>query len=470
MTRPSLIEQDHRHLWHPFTQMRLWNMETPLIIERAEGVFLIDTEGRRYLDGVSSLWVNVHGHRHPALDAALREQLAKVAHTTLLGLSNVPAIELATKLCQIAPASLKRVFYSDSGSTAVEIALKLAFQYWQLRGQPRRTRFLALDQAYHGDTLGAVSVGGIDLFHQIFHPLLFAVDRIPSPFSYRCRLDPTPHTPNECAQHCLAALDRQLDAHGQQIAALIVEPRVQGAAGMIVHPPGFLRSLAQRCRTHGILLICDEVATGFGRTGALFACQAEDVSPDVMAVAKGLTGGYLALAATLTTDEIYEAFCGDYQRTFFHGHSYTGNPLAAAVALASIDQLEASGLIATVTRSAALLTKLLAQSVSHLDLVGDIRQCGLMVGIELVADRESRTPFPTTERLGARVCYDARRRGVIVRPVGDVIILMPPLVVGESELQLLVDAIAASILFISETRTGRAVSAASSITHEADNQ
>ena len=322
----ALAETDRRVLWHPFTQQQTWTEQAPLVIERADGTTLFDVEGRAYIDGVSSLWCNVHGHRHPAIDAAIREQLDRVAHSTMLGLSHPPAIELARRLVELAPPGLQRVFFSDSGSTAVEIALKMAYQWWAQRedraGRPPRTTFIRLRDAYHGDTIGSVSVGGIDLFHACYGPLLF---------------DSLAAEPGDAAH-----MQALLAEHGERVCAVVVEPLVQGAAGILVHPPGYLRAVRELCDRHGVPLVCDEVATGFGRTGAMFACEHENVAPDLMCVAKGLTGGYLPLAATLTTERIYEGFLGapEQQRTFFHGHTYTGNPLACAAALATLDVFE----------------------------------------------------------------------------------------------------------------------------------
>lgn len=438
-----LAEADKRHLWHPFTQMRDWVASEPLVIERGEGSYLFDTAGNRYLDGVSSLWVTVHGHRRPELDQAIRAQLEKVAHSTLLGLTNVPAIRLAERLAQVAPPGLTRVFYSDSGSTAVEIAVKMAFQYWAHRGRPEKRRFVALAEAYHGDTLGAVSVGGIDLFHQIFRPLLFDALRVPTPYWYRH----DPAEPAACRAASLAALETLLSERAAEIAAVVIEPLVQGAAGMITQPEGYLRGVSELCRRYDVLLVCDEVATGFGRTGTLFACEQEGVAPDLLCVAKGLTGGYLPLAATLATEAIYEQFLGSYasQRTFFHGHTYTGNPLACAVALASLDLFETDGVLPRVRARAETIADLLARHVAPLAPVGQIRQRGLMVGIELVADRETKAAFPFEQAVGARVCLAARRHGVILRPLGPVVVLMPPLSISEAELEELVTATARAI-------------------------
>ena len=434
-----LEEWDKRYLWHPFTQMKDYEAQEPLIVERAEGVYLVDIHGRRYIDGVSSLWVNVHGHRHPSIDRAVREQLERVAHSTLLGLSNPPAIELAKRLVEIAPEGLTRVFYSDNGATAVEVALKMAFQYWQHKGERQRTRFISFENAYHGDTLGAVSVGGIDLFHRIFSPLLFPTYRVKAPYCYRC---PEGLQYPGCGLACLRALEETLKRHHRECAALIIEPVVQGAAGMIVHPPGFLRRVRELCTEYGVLMIADEVATGFGRTGRMFACEHEGVTPDLMCVAKGITGGYLPLAATLTTEEIYEAFLGEYHefKTFFHGHTYTGNPLACAAACANLEVFEKERTLERMATKVELLAKRLKEfwSLPH---VGDVRQKGFMVGVELVADRKTKEPFPPQMKVGQKVILEARRQGVVIRPLGDVIVLMPPLAIPEGELERLAEVV-----------------------------
>jgi adenosylmethionine-8-amino-7-oxononanoate aminotransferase len=439
---PRTLEQlDRDHVWHPFTQHADWNTHDPMIIVAAEGNSLIARDGRRYLDGVSSLWVNVHGHRCTPIDEAIRQQLDRVAHSTLLGLANPPSIELAARLATIAPRGLNRVFYSDSGSTAVEIALKIAFQYWRNRGRPKKARFVALEHSYHGDTLGSVSVGGIDLFHQIFHPLLFHTERVPAPNPYRA----PDATPAACAARCAAALGDLLSQASDTIAALVIEPRVQGAAGIVVHPPGYLAEVARLCRQHDVLLICDEVATGFGRTGHLFSCDAEQVRPDLLALAKGLSGGYLPLAATLATDEIYDAFIGPRQRTFFHGHSFTGNPLACAAALASLDLFEQNAVLSAVRARTKTLADLFERHLLPLEIVGDIRQCGLMAGIELVSDRQNKTPFDPELRIAGRVCQAVRKHGVILRNLGDVVVLMPPLSITDAELATIVTALSSAI-------------------------
>ncbi|HEY6779811.1 MAG TPA: adenosylmethionine--8-amino-7-oxononanoate transaminase [Thermoleophilaceae bacterium] len=415
----DLVAADRAHLWHPFTQQQEWVEEEPVIVELAEGTELIDVHGRRYIDGVSSLWCNVHGHGHPTIDAAVREQLDRVAHSTMLGLSHRPGIELARRLVEIAPEGLTRVFYSDSGSTAVEIALKMAFQYWKQRGEEQRRRFLTLRDAYHGDTLGSVSVGGIDLFHSLYRPLLF---------------DTLETEPGDVEQ-----LEALFAAHGHELAAVIMEPLVQGAAGMIVHPEGYLRAVRELCDRHGVLLILDEVATGFGRTGRMFACEHEDVAPDLLCVAKGITGGYMPLAATLATERIYEGFLGAHEdfRTFFHGHTDPGNPLACAAALATLDVFEQERTLERLQPKLELFGRLLEPLAAH-PAVEEIRRRGTMTGIELVE-------HPVEQRMGHRVTLEARRRGALIRPLGDTIVLMPPLSISETDLARLVEITAQAI-------------------------
>ncbi len=417
----SLGDLDKRVMWHPFTQMAEWD---PLVIASGDGNFLVDTDGRRYLDGVGSLWCNLHGHNHPRLDQALRAQLGRIAHSTFLGLSHEPGIRLGAALVEVAPPGLTRVFYSDSGSTAVEIALKQSFQYWQLRGRPRKQRFLRLGDAYHGDTLGAVGVGGIELFHRVFGPLLVRSIAIPTPAG----------TDGSIA---LEEIERVLRTSAHEIAACIIEPLIQGAAGMLVHPDGFLSSVAALCKRHEVHLIVDEVATGFGRTGTLFACEQEGVTPDFLCLAKGISGGYLPLAATLSTEEIYAAFLGKREelKQFFHGHTYTANPLACAVGLESLALLRDETLANARTRIAEL-PPILAR-ISRLAGVRAVRHRGLMIGIEL-EDRAGRL-------LGAEICARVRALGVILRPLGNVVVWMPPLSLQASELTLLESATSQAI-------------------------
>ena len=441
----ALQADDQRYVWHPFTPMGEWNETPPLVIAAGEGCDLIDSDGNRFLDGVASLWANVHGHRHPRLDAALVQQAGRIAHSTYLGLANVPATELARRLVGMTPARLEKVFYAGDGASAVEIAIKMAFQYWSLKGVGGREVFLRLGEAYHGDTVGAVSVGGIGIFHRIFGPLLFETIEAPSPYCYRC---PLKVEPDRCGQACADELERLLAANADRVAAVIVEPVVQAAAGMITAPEGYLRRVREACDRHGTLLIVDEVATGFGRTGRMFACTAEGVEPDLMTLGKGLTGGYLPLSAVLTSREVFDAFLGPPEafRTFFHGHTYTGNPLAAAVALANLDVFEEEATIAGLAPRIALLERDLAEKVTTLPHVGDVRQAGMMVGIELVEDRVSKRPFPPALRMGDRVAALARGHGVIIRPLSDVVVLMPPLAISEADLARLVDVTARCIV------------------------
>ena len=444
MTRQQrLAAADKRYIWHPFTQMKDYEEMEPVIIEQGAGSYLIDIHGRRYLDGVSSLWVIVHGHRCSEIDQAIIEQVGRISHSTLLGLSNPPAIELAERLVEITPRGLERVFYSDNGSTGCEIALKMAFQYWQHRGARNKTQFISFKNAYHGDTLGAVSVGGIDLFHEAFRPLLFPVLQAEAPYCYRCSLGLTRPA---CGMACLDSLERILKDHHEGVAAVIIEPLVQGAAGMITQPPGFLQRVRELCTRYGVLMIADEVAVGFGRTGRMFACDHEQVSPDVMVLAKGITGGYLPLAATLTTEEVYRAFLGEHHefKTFFHGHTYTGNPLACAAALANLEVFEEEKTIEQLAPKIDFLARQL-ERFKELSVVGEVRQCGFMTGIELVADKETRAPFAPQEKIGIKVILEARKRGVIIRPLGDVIVIMPPLSISKAELAELVEVIYQSI-------------------------
>jgi adenosylmethionine-8-amino-7-oxononanoate aminotransferase len=430
-TRSELEQWDREHVWHAFTQMQEYE---PWIIERAHGCRLVDLDGREFLDGVSSLWCNLHGHRHPRLDAAIRDQLQRVAHVTSLGASNPTTIKLARRLTELAPPGLGRVFFSDDGATAVEVALKMSFQYWRQCATPRpeKTCYVALGDAYHGDTLGSVSVGGVARFHEMFSPLLFEVLRLPAPNPYRL---PAGVSNDTALSYFLQQLEGLLAREHQRIAALVIEPLVQAAAGMIMHPPSYLRGVRELTRRYGVLLIADEVAVGFGRTGTMFACQQEQVSPDFLCLAKGLTAGYLPLAATLTTDEIWDAFLGDYadSKTFFHGHTYGGNPLGAAVALASLDVFEEERTLERLPAKVVRLAEHL-ERIGRLPHVGDVRQRGLIAGIELVRDRATKEPFAWSERRGQRACEHARQHGVWLRPLGNVVVIMPPLAITLEEL------------------------------------
>jgi adenosylmethionine---8-amino-7-oxononanoate aminotransferase len=425
MSDRDLQELDRSVLWHPFTQQQGWAEEDFPVIDHADDTTLYDTAGNAYIDGVSSLWCTVHGHRHPAIDLAVKDQLDRVAHSTMLGLTHAPAIRLAQRLVDLAPDGLRRVFYSDSGSTACEVALKMAYQWWHQRGEWWRSGFVCLRDSYHGDTIGSVSVGGIELFHSLYRPLLFD----------------TWHAEPGDADHMRALLEE----HGDRVAAVIVEPLVQGAAGIHVHPEGYLRAVRELCDEFGVFLICDEVATGFGRTGTMFGCEQEDVTPDFMCLAKGLTGGYMPLAATLTTERVYEGFLGAFEqfRTFFHGHTYTGNPLACAAALATLAVFEQEHTLERLQPKITLLGDLLTEYVEPLGAVAEIRRRGFMVGIQLAE-------FPLDSRMGHRVTLEARARGAIVRPLGDTVVLMPPLSIQPGELRRLVEITGAAIAAATE--------------------
>lgn len=437
-----LIELDRAYLWHPFTQMKEWCETEPIIIVEGKDCFIKDIRGRWYLDGVSSLWVNIHGHNRKEINDAIKQQLDLIAHSTLLGLANVPSILLAERLVRLVPDGLKKVFYSDDGSTSVEVAIKMAFQYWVHMGQ-KRTAFLSLNNAYHGDTLGAVSVGGIDIFHSTFKPLLFKTYRVPSPYCYRCDLG---YTYPQCRMACLDAMEEILSRHSEEIAALIIEPLIQAAGGMITSPPGYLKGVRELCTKYNVLMIADEVATGFGRTGRFFAVEHEDVRPDIMCLSKGITGGYLPLAATIATEEIFNAFLGRFEdlKTFFHGHSYTGNQLASSAALACLDIFEKEKTLEALQPKIKFLRERLDR-MEALEHVGEARSCGFIAGIELVKDKKTKEPYAYGEKAGWKVAYRAREKGVFIRPLGNVVVLMPPLSISMENLERFLDIIEESI-------------------------
>lgn len=436
------IAWDREYVWHPFTQMRDYVREEPLIFSHGKGAYLYDISGKQYFDGNSSLWVNLHGHAHPHMNQALQQQMEKIAHSTMLGPGSIPSIELAKRLIDIAPKGLTKVFYSDSGATAVEIALKMAFQYWQ-QTQPRhpeKMKFLTFQEAYHGDTIGSVSLGGIDLFHGIFGPLLFHRYEVPYPVYSKYT---SPESPAEIAQKSLDSCEKMFREHGEEMAAVIIEPLIQGAAGIRTAAPGFLKSLRDLCNQYNVLLICDEVFVAFGRTGTMFACEHENVTPDLLALAKGISGGYLPLAATLSTQKVYDAFLGEYSefKTFFHGHSYTGNQLACAAGLASLEIFDKEDTLNRIKPVMAQMEKRLDQLFESYDLVGDIHQWGMSAGIDLVRSRKTSETFATEERMGARICLELRKYGIWLRPLGDTLVLIPPLITTVDEINMVVDAI-----------------------------
>lgn len=448
ITTEQLRLWDKRHVWHPFTQMQEWERDEQIVVARGEGCWLIDTDGNRYLDGVASMWTNVHGHCRRELNDALKEQVDRLEHSTLLGLASEQSIILAARLAEITPTGLDRFFYSDNGSTAMEVAVKMAYQYQVHSGQPERSRFITFRNAYHGDTLGAVSVGGIGIYHSTFKPLMFETLQAPAPYCYRCELGCNRLS---CSMECVDALEEVMRENAGLVAGLVIEPLVQGAGGMIVQPAGFLTRVRELCDRYDILMIADEVATGFGRTGAMFACHHESVVPDIMAISKGIAAGYLPLAATVTGDKVYSAFLGSYSelKTFFHGHTFTGNPLACAVALKSLQLFQQDNLLAELQPKIARLKHGLNEFTA-LPHVGDVRQCGFAAGVELVENRETGTPYPWEERVGIRVCLEARKRGVFSRPLGNTIVIFPPLVISDSELDLLLNVLMESIRVVTE--------------------
>jgi len=446
---------DHQYVWHPFTQMRDWLRNEPIVIESGEGAVLRDVRGREFLDANSSIWTNLHGHNHPKINAAVSRQLKKVAHSSALGLANEPASLLAEKLATAANSKLKKVFFSDDGSTAVEVALKLAYEFSRRVKKIEKPKFISLDGAYHGDTVGAVSLGHIDLFHKAYGGLLFKSDKVMSPYCYRCpfnrakpeRADARDY--RKCNWECVGRVEQTFSANKKTpFAAFVFEPLMQGAAGMIPQPHGWLKRVSRIARANGALLIADEVMTGFGRTGQnkLFACQHENVQPDFSCLAKGLTGGYLPMAATLTTGQVFAAFLGEYRefKTFFHGHSYTANQLGASAALASLEILQ-SGKSARTRQTLEKNLRAELQSLWTLPNVGDIRQAGLLAGIELVKNWRTREPFELSERAGIRVCEAMAARGVLTRPIGNVLVVMPPYCTTPKQLKKMITAIHHSI-------------------------
>ncbi|WP_209122497.1 adenosylmethionine--8-amino-7-oxononanoate transaminase [Alkalihalobacillus sp. BA299] len=428
------IEKSKQHLWLPFTQMKDYE-EDPLIITEGEGVYLTDVNGKRYLDGYSSLWLNVHGHRKREIDEAITKQLKKISHSTLLGATNIPATELAERLVSITPANLTRVFYSDSGAEAVEIALKLAFQYWRNIGKTQKQKFVTTKNGYHGDTVGAISVGAVDIFHTVYHPLMFDSYKVPFPNVYRNESS----DPETIKAEGLREIEKLFSEKHEEIAAFIIEGMIQGAGGMNVMPNGYLKGVEELCKQYNILLIVDEVATGFGRTGKMFSVEHENIQPDLMTIAKGITGGYLPIAATMTNEKLYEAFYGDYTelKTFFHGHSYTGNQLGCAAALANLELFEKEEIILNVQMKSKYVAEQL-QTLNALEHVGDIRQLGLMIGIELVKNKETKEPFPWGDRMGYKATLKMRELGMLSRPLGDVVVFMPPLASSFEELNQMI--------------------------------
>lgn len=450
MILSAIEKKDKEFVWHPFTQMLDWEKEDNIVIEKGDGIYLYDIHGNKYIDGVSSLWVNIHGHNNKELNDAIKEQIDKISHSTLLGLANVPSSVLAEKLIEIAPASLKKVFYSDSGSTSVEIAIKVAFQYFRQKGSKykNKKKFIAATSAYHGDTIGSVSIGGMELFHSIYKPLLFDTLRITYPYCYRCPFNLK--YPN-CELYCANEAEKIIAYYADQAAAVVIEPMIQGASGMITMPAGYMKKIEKVCRDNEVLLIIDEVATGFGRTGKMFACEHEDINPDAMCIAKGITGGYLPMAATLFSQEIYEGFLANFEdnRTFFHGHTYTGNQLAAAAAVKSLELFKKNNIISAIAPKIEHFSKLLME-FKKLNNVGEVRTIGLMAGIELVADKNTKEPYPQKDKIGHKVILKAREKGVIIRPLGDIIVILPPLVIEKNKINELLSVVYDSIKAVTQ--------------------
>ena len=427
------LERDLKYLWHPYTQMKDCEQAPPILIERAKGIKLFDQEGNYYLDTISSWWCNVHGHNHPKINAAIKAQLEDFEHVMFAGFTHKPAIRLAEQLVALAPQNLKRVFYSDNGSTAVEIALKMSYQYWHNRGVTSKKSFISLEHAYHGDTIGTMSVSGVGLFNEIFSPLFFPGYKIPSPYCYRCPMHSEQTT---CGLACLLPLEELLISKGDEVAALIIEPLVQAAGGMIIYPAAYLKRVRELTSQYGIHLILDEVATGFGRTGEMFAAFHAGIEPDLLCLSKGITAGYLPLGATLTSEDIFKAFYADVQekKTFYHGHTYTANPLACAAGLASLEIFKEENTLNNVATLSPLLKEGLAR-LSELPCVGDIRQIGLIGALELVKDKTSKEPFEFRQKIGAQIYQMGLAKNLILRPLGNVIYLFLPLCTTQIELE-----------------------------------
>jgi adenosylmethionine-8-amino-7-oxononanoate aminotransferase len=437
MDKSEIIRLDREHIWHPCTQQKDHELLPPIPIARGEGVYLVDVDGNRYIDGVSSWWVNLFGHNHPRLNRALTDQAGRIAHHIFAGFTHEPAVELAHRLCQLAPPGLNKVFFADNGSAAVEVALKMSFQYWQQVGKPQKSRFVSLTDAYHGETLGALSVGGCDLYREIYQPILLEGYQVQGPDCFRC---PYGLQREQCHAECFEHLERQVTSAQAQIAAVIIEPLIQGAAGMRIYPPVYLQKLRALCDACSVHYIADEIAVGFGRTGRMFANDHAGTSPDLLCLSKGITGGYLPLSVTLATDAIYAAFYDDYsaQKAFLHSHSYTGNPLACALAVEVLKIFEEESILAGLQPKMALLQSQ-ASRFESLPQVGEFRRCGMVAAVEMVQDRQTRTAYPWQQRRGLEVYRQALARGALLRPLGNVIYFMPPLTIAEDELRTLLD-------------------------------
>jgi adenosylmethionine-8-amino-7-oxononanoate transaminase len=445
----DLLELDRRYLWHPYTQMKDFEKDDPLFLDRADGVFLFDAQGRRYYDTISSWWCILHGHNHPRIKEAIRDQLDRLEHVHFASTTHEGAIRLAEKLVALATDGLSRVFYSDNGSTACEVAIKMSFQYWRHIGETQRDRFVSIERGYHGDTIGAMSLGGVPAFKGPFDALTFDSYRIPSPYCYRCPYEAKPpaKSPNHqitkslnCSIDCLGPLEKLLADKGHEIAGIILEPLLQAAGGMIVYPVQYLTRLAELVSHHRVHLILDEVATGFGRTGRMFAFEHAGITPDFLCLSKGLTAGYMPMAATITTDDVYNAFYADYKegRTFFHGHTFTGNPLASAAALASLEIFEQEKVLNRLQDKINTLQSGMKR-FEELPWVGDVRGIGMVAAVELVRDRRTRTPFLSEKRVGWMIYKEGLKKGLILRPLGDIVYLFLPLSVTVDQIEDILD-------------------------------
>lgn len=443
----SLVEKDLKYIWHPCSQMKDYEQLPPIVIDRGEGIYLYDVEGKAYLDVISSWWCNLLGHCNPRLNAALKTQVDKLEHVIFANFSHEPAIRLCERLVGVIPAGLSKFHFSDNGSAAIECALKMSFQYHYQTGHPEKQRFMALTDGYHGETIGALSVGGVDLYSEIYKPLLLDIIRVEAPDCYRC---PYGACRNTCQAQCFAAAERALEQHGHETAAFIVEPLLQGAAGMRIYPPLYLKKLREACDRYNVLLIADEIATGYGRTGKMFACGHAGISPDLMCISKGLTGGYMPMAITITTQKVFDAFYADYSqgKAFMHSHTYSGNPLACSLALEVLRILEEENILVKAAQSAVYLHQKLQDSLGSHPRVGEIRHIGLINGIELVADRECKEGFDPAHRTGYQIYKRALQKGLILRPLGDVLYFNPPLIITPREIDQAVEICTRAILEI----------------------
>ena len=434
----SLQKRDLQHVWHPCSQMKDYEAFPPIVIKSGKGIYLYDENGKQYMDAVSSWWVNLFGHSNERISSALTKQAFQLEHVIFANFTHEPAILLAEKLAEITPEGLTKVFFADNGSSAIEVALKMSFQYNMQQYKPRKKRFLALSDAYHGETLGALSVGGVDLYNEVFQPLLLDTIRAQGPDCFRC---PFNESPDGCSTACLSFVEEQLKLHHEEISAIIIEPLIQAAAGMKMYPPAYVKNLKELCLQYDVHLIADEVAVGFGRTGTMFACEQAGITPDFMCLSKGLTGGYLPLSVVLTTEDVYQAFYDDYEtmKAFLHSHSYTGNPLACRVALEVLKMFEEDHYIEQIQEKSAYMYKLASEVFDDLPYVGEYRQTGMVGAIELVKDKASKAPFPSEERIGYKIYQNALEKGLLLRPLGNVLYFMPPYVITEEEIKTMID-------------------------------